>query len=276
MSGLTPGRAAPRFVPLAESGLTRWGRPRNFDFLRRMAWLPIADTELLHLSHYVPIGVEVGEKGPQVVALVHPFWCPKGPIDAQGRWVAGYVPMALRSFPFRSGPADGAVEVAPDLAASGEAEFALRDQDGAHTAEFALVLDLLMRVGRGAARLAEAAKALLLADLLVPLQPIHDDLGQDVHVVNHDGLLALGPGKAAALTLMSHQAFDLATASLFSQRWLDTQKIDGVVTPQRVESAGLEPALTTIDDAVERLMVMDESELFSFEAFQAAEARQNG
>lgn len=241
-----------------------------------MAWLPIADTELLHLSHYVPIGVALAEKGPQVVALTHPFWCPKGPFDAQGRWVAGYVPMALRSFPFRFGPADGAVEVAPDLAVSGEGEFALTGEDGAHAPEFALALDLLARVSRGAARLAEAAKTLLLADLLVPLQPVHDGLGQDVHVVNHDSLLALGPDKAAALTVMSNQAFDLATASLFSQRWLDMKKIDKVVTPQPLQSGMLEPALATIDDAVERLMVMDESELFSFEAFLAAEARQDG
>jgi len=265
-----------RFVGLSDSGVSRWGPPKSFGFLRQVPWLPIADTELLHLSHFCPIGVVLGETGPSVVALTHAFWHPKGSVDAKGGWAAPYMPMALRSLPFRLGAVAGAVEIAPELLAPSEAAFALYDEGGAPGPEFAQALDLLARVRRGALRLTEAAKALLLAEVLVPLQPLREGGHADVWVVSREAMLALPPRKAAALTVISNLGFELAGAALFSQRWLDPTRIEAGTARDRSDEVTLMPIVATIEDTVERLMVMDESELFSFEAFEAAETSTDG
>ncbi|MGX5734044.1 SapC family protein [Bosea thiooxidans] len=276
MTGETTHRDGLRFVGLPDSGLSRWGPPKSFGFLRQVPWLPIADTELLHLSHFCPIGIVLGETGPSVVALMHGFWHPKGSVDAKGGWSAPYIPMALRSLPFRLSAAAGAVEIAPELIAPGEAVFALHDEDGAPGPEFAQALELLARVRRGASRLAEAAKVLLLAEVLVPLQPLREGGHADVWVVSREAVLALPPRKAAALTVLSNLGFELAGAALFSQRWLDRTRIEAGAARDLSDEVSLLPIVATIEDTVERLMVMDESELFSFEAFVAAETSTDG
>ena len=265
-----------RFVSLPDSGVSRWGPPKSFGFLRQVPWLPIADTELLHLSHFCPIGIVLGETGPSVVALTHTFWHPKSSLDAKGGWAAPYMPMALRGLPFRLGTTAGTVEIAPELIASDEAAFALYDEGGAPGPELAQALELLARVRRGASRLTEAAKALLLADVLVPLQPLHEGGHDDVWVVSREAVLNLPPRKAAALTVLSNLGFELAGAALFSQRWLDRTRIESGTARDRSDDVSLMPIAPHIEDTVERLMVMDESELFSFEAFLAAETSTDG
>jgi len=265
-----------RFVGLPDSGLSRWGPPKSFSFLRQLPWLPIADTELLHLSHFCPIGIVLAETGPSVVALTHAFWHPRGSLDARGGWSAPYMPMALRSLPFRLSAAAGAVEIAPELIAPGEAVFALYDEDGAPGPEFAQALDLLARVRRGALRLAEAAKALLLAEVLVRLEPLGEGGHDEVWTVSREAVLALPPRKAAALTVVSNLGFELAGAALFSQRWLDRSRIEAGTARDRSDEVILMPIVPAIEDTVERLMVVDESELFSFEAFVAAETSADG
>jgi hypothetical protein len=265
-----------RFVGLPDSGVDRWGPPKSFGFLRQVPWLPIADSELLHLSHFCPIGIALGETGPSVVALMHAFWHPKSSLDARGGWAAPYMPMALRGLPFRLGVAANDVEIAPELIAPGEAAFALYDEGGAPGPEFAQALDLLVRLRRGALRLAEAAKALLLADVLVPLQPLREGGHDDVWVVSREAVLNLPPRKAAALTVISNLGFELAGAILFSQRWLDRTRIESGTARDRSDDVTLIPIVPGIEDTVERLMVMDESELFSFEAFLAAESGTDG
>ncbi|MNL57085.1 hypothetical protein D3C87_1806200 [compost metagenome] len=89
-------------------------------------------------------------------------------------------------------------------------------------------------------------------------------------------MLALSPRKAAALTVIANLGFELAGAALFSQRWLDRARIEAGTARDRSDDMTLIPIVPGIEDTVERLMVMDESELFSFEAFLAAETSKDG
>lgn len=263
------------FVPVEAAGVTGWGRPQRLDQIDRLGFLPVADTELLNLAHHCPIAIQLNSGSPSVVCLLGEAFLRESRVNGEGRWLAPYMPLALRSLPFRSRLVKGqrVVEIAPDLAAPAEpAALPLLEADGTPGKDYAAVLAMLGVIERGAARLADAARLLLAADLLIPLGREAEGSAEGLMVMSGERLEALPPLRAAALAADRCLAFDLAAASLFSRRWL----AEGLVHDRPVEVAAAAPAppLVMLDqglrDAIDQPLMLDASPLFSFDDFLVA------
>lgn len=267
MSGVPSGQL--EFVPLTQSGLRRWSRPARFDILDQLAVIPLGDTEILHLAHYAPIAVRLGEQGPEVVLVVHSRLTTSQLVDQDGKWRPPYAPMAIRSLPFRAAAQQSEPEVAPRLCNPLAEPFMLMTPEGKPAKEFAMVLEFLKRLDRSRLRLATAAKALLAADVLVPLLTLDDDPTLDLMVVQAERLMQLTGPRGAALTFDSNLPYELAAASIFSRRWLEKDAIPEMPEGQAPAAGTSELALRnqTMTEGVEELVPMDDSPLFSIDEF---------
>ncbi len=267
------------FLPVDESGLVTWSRPRRFDWASRIDVFPVADSEVLNLSHHCAIAVRNAAGGPTAVCVLGAGLLRSSPINREGRWTPPYAPLALRSMPFRVRMERGnrRIEVAPAIAnLEGNTEsLRLIDHGGGPTAEYAAILSMLDRLGRGSARLSHAAKLLMAADVLVPIGPLDKDERPILAVVSGERLARLPAHRAAALTADGCAAFDLAAACLFSQRWL----AKGIIKDQWpvLETAPIPPRNEMFDNglasAMEQPFQMDDGALFSFEDFVRATER---
>jgi hypothetical protein len=265
-----------QFLPLEEAALTSWLRPAQFDFLDSLILVPLGDTEILHLSHYMPIAVALMPEGPRVVGLVHSALLTGALVTPEWRWRAPYVPMALRCLPFRRSFENDQepVEIAPSLAmdASGEKGFGFWDGPAKPLPEFDAILLMLDRLGRGVRRLSNTARMLLAAEVLTPLSVTPSEQISALLVASRERLLSLPPMRAAALTADSCSGFELATASIFSQRWLVKGIIrDEPTAPASSYQAAMEPLHEVgLQSGIDQPIEMDDSALFSFEAFLGA------
>lgn len=262
------------FEPVSAAGLSEWRRPLRFSWLDELGALPIADTELLNLSHHCPIVIHVRDGTPTVLCLLRRDLVQAPRLAQDGRWLLAYQPIALRTLPFRVRNAAGErlIEVSRDLADSPEGAdpMPLFDRAGNETRDYALLLSLLDGLHSGVGRLADAARMLMAADVLVPLEGDFD--GYELLTVQSELLLQAPLSRAAALTTDGFLGFDLAAATLFSQRWLASGLIGRRRAPARFETvpvhrdSGLDHGLR---DAMETPLILDDSALFSFEAFAA-------
>jgi hypothetical protein len=122
-------------------------------------------------------------------------------------------------------------------------------------------------IERGAARLADAARLLLAADLLIPIGHDEDERSSGLTVVSGERLGRLSTQRAAALAADRCLAFDLAAASLFSRRWL----ADGLVQDSPAEAVAPAPMQNAVlldqglRDAIDQPLLLDSSLLFSFD-----------
>lgn len=264
-----PAPGGVTFLPVEAAGLSAWGWPDGFSCVDRLGQLPVADTELLNLSHFCPIAIDLASATPHVVCLLGQGLLRQPCVNAEGRWLAPYRPLALRSLPFRSRLVLGqrVVEIAPELAMPPEgAALALLKPDGSPAPDYAAVLGLLGLLERGTARLADAARLLLAADLLIPIGREEEPRGT-LMVVSGERLGRLSPQRAAALAADRCLALDLAAASLFSRRWL----AEGLVQDRPTTSMAPAPVpdLVMFDhglrDAIDQPLMLDASPLFSFD-----------
>jgi hypothetical protein len=268
---VSPQSPAIRFEPVRDSTIERWSTPRRFDFLHRLPVAPIADTELLHLSHYCPTVITLEDDGPRVSALLDPTLLQSAPVDKNGRWRPPYAPIALRNLPFWPGAKPADIHFAPELVIeTAGAGFALLDASGDPSEQFGTVITWIERLQLGMRRLREAAKLVLAADLLMPLVVTGPGLPQpvatDYFTVSLEKLYALAPIRIAAFTSDRCLALDLVTACVFSRRLLarrvTIQKIDAEVPPIP-HSNDRELGLRALDIGLR----LDGSPLFSFEDF---------
>jgi hypothetical protein len=265
-----------RFVPVDASGIRMWTRVRRLDWIDDIPMLPIADSELLNLPHYCPVAIVMERDGPQVVCVVGGPLLRRRKINDDGQWAGPYAPLALRSLPFRmvTRQRQRIVEIAPMLS-DGGAPLAIYTDAGGPAPEFAKILAMLDRVARGSARLANAAKLLLAADLLVPLAHEGTTQKTSLLVVSPNRLTGLSAERAAVLTADGCTALNLAAASLLSQRhWAPDLNADEAVSLTPVanlhRSAGVEPRLA---DTLDHPFRMDDSALFSFDDYLEREQR---
>lgn len=265
-----------KFRSVSEAGVVRWSRPRRLDFFDRLPTAPVADSELLHVSHYCPVVVLAGPDGPRVALLLDPALSRSDPIGKDGRWRLPYCPMALRCLPFWPGSNPSDVEIALDIALQHpEAGMPLHDEAGVPSDAFAAVVSLIERLSAGMERLSAAATLLVAGDLLVPLTIEGADGAAPVET----GYLTVDPDRLAAMTALRAASFsadhclpiELATACLFSQRLLRPRvkllKAPGG-KPQRAPDAAAMDGL-----ALEAPTSVDTSPLFSFELFARLEAQ---
>jgi hypothetical protein len=255
--------------------MKRWSRPRRLDFLDRLPTAPVADTEVLHLAHYAPLVVVATEQGPRVALLLDPSLTRGDPLDKQGRWRLPYCPMALRCLPFWPGRGARDIDVALELVApTSEGGLLLHQETGEPSAAFAAVVTLVERLQHGMARLGEAAKILLAADLLVPLmveEPGAAARETRLLTVSGPALRSLSPTQSAGLTADRCLPLELATAMVFSQGHLAAR-----VKPGRRPAEAAAVAVGSLNvslDMAEPPMGVDVSPLFSFELLHRLEAK---
>jgi hypothetical protein len=266
-SGLT-------FEPVASAGLKAWRRPQRFAWLDQVGAVPIADTELLNLAHHCPIAIHVGGGAPTVVCLLRAELLRAARVGKDGRWLLAYQPLALRTLPFRARNVAGErlVEVSRELAESPEGgdPVSMFTKAGQPSRDYATVLSLLDVMARGRERLADAARLLIAADLLVPLEG--PAAGNGLMIVSSELLFELSGARAGALAADGCMPFDLAAACLFSQRWL-AEGLIGQRRPVDIETVPVarESLLDHgLQGALDHPLALDDSALFSFEAFVAA------
>lgn len=260
------------FIPIQQPETLRWGSLGHFKELMPLAAVPISDTELLHLGHYAPIGVLIAEGGvtqPVVVLLTHPELAERGPFNAAAKWMPPYMPLALRALPFTPG-VEGECLYSPTLVVTHEAPaWQVESPAGKPTQEFRAALDLVQKLHRGARRLSDAARLLLAADVLVPLEPIESRPGDRFLVVSLERLAALSPSQSAGLTAMGMLPLELAAASLFSRRYLTRGLAPEAAAAERRDRANRIGATTAIDplpiDPMGSSFVLDTSPLFNID-----------
>jgi SapC len=266
------------FIPAGAVETGAWSRPNRFDFFDALLATPIADSELLHLSHYGPIAIRMDDTGPEVVMLLHSGFSTASLLSRQARWVPPYAPMALRSLPFRGTGFDGDLEFAPSLCEPAAEQHSFMDESGEPSPAFAYVVKMLQSLTRGRARLSQAAKALLAADLLAPLNPLDSHPHVSLFVPQAERLARLSGVQAAALTTDSNLPLELAAASLFSQRWLRKGCVQE--TPLSQDAPAVNPRHTaappSFHEDLDQPLLMDDSTLFSIEAYLGALGNSNG
>ncbi|WP_170181976.1 SapC family protein [Phreatobacter stygius] len=263
-----------RFVPLKHAGLSSWHRLVSFPWLDRLGVLPVADTEFLALSHFCPIAIEMHESGPRAVAILHAQLVAHRLLTEDGRWRPPYAPLALRSLPFRNGAAmtADAVEICPALAEQGadpKLRQAIFGHKGGPTQSYAAILSMIDRLARSGARLRNAAKVLMAADLLVPLANLPPGPFGQLHTISLDGMLALSSHRLMALTSDACCPLELATAVTFSRRWLNRDTLKSADNLFAATVGGVRQKLYEhgVVDPLDQPVGLDDSPLFSFDDY---------
>lgn len=266
-----------QFLKIADSAVERWSKPARFDFLHRLPAAPIADTELLHLSHYCPVVVRLTDHGPRVRILLDPGMLAAEPVDKHGRWRPGYSPIALRTLPFWPGDEPTEIHVAPELFAGvAEEGFPLRDRSGKPSEQFKIMIASIDRLRQGMRRLDEAAKLLFAVDLLAPL--VVERAGEvavetGYYSVSIERFRRLAPQQVAVLSVEACLPLDLAVACIFSRRLVARHvvlRVEKNIDGELVETNSgqwSEPV-----DPFEMNLKLDSSQLFSFDQLRRADA----
>lgn len=257
------------FIPLTEFERAGWRRPSSFFWLDRIGVLPIADTEFMALAHFCPLAIELHERGPRPVAIVQPHMVSHRLLADDGRWRPPYVPMALRSMPFRPGPGD-TIEVAPELAdnpGDSDQAFDMAGKKGGRSQAFATIAALVQRIQLSAPRLENAAKILMALDLVEHVAGLPRELAGPLYTVRLDAMVALSASRILGLTADSCCPLELATALTFSRRWLAAGAADPSGRP-------FEPARDSvrrqmfdphIAEPLDEPLGLDDSPLFSMD-----------
>jgi hypothetical protein len=260
------------FVPVTQAGLRQWSRPQSLTFLDALAVAPLGDTEILHLAHYAPVAILLSDYGPEVALILHSELCTSQLVGSDGRWRPPYAPMAIRCLPFRNSLLESEPEFAPSLCDPSGEQHRFTEADGTPTKAFGYVMEMLQRLARGRIRLGNAARALIAADVLVPLHPIESRPDHSLLVVNAERLAELSGVRAGALTSDANLPYELAAASIFSQRWLAKDAIQDIPTVKEA----IRPPSTLVErdreltDRFDDPLLMDDSSLFSIEDFLKA------
>jgi|SRR5690554_466065 len=93
---------ATHYVPLTAErhGGLMWQRFTSYRFAQRWSQSPLAEQEIAQAAACLPIAFQQCEVGWQAVALLGLTDTRNLLTDQQGRWLASYVPAALRTHPF--------------------------------------------------------------------------------------------------------------------------------------------------------------------------------
>jgi hypothetical protein len=260
------------FVTMDRPGVIAWSALPNFTSILPLTILPFADSELLNLAHYAPIGIHIPDRPgaqPLVCLLLHPDMAKPSPFDAQGKWLPPYTPIALRALPFTPGE-KGECLFSPALAiAGGRPTWRAQSAPDTPTSEFKQVLELLRRLSQGARRLSDAGRMLILADVMVSLEPLPGFPDDRFFVASKERLATMDPARAAGLTAMGMLPMELAAACLFSSRYL-TRKV--AQDDRTYASAGMLKSFATqhrpdpvLPDALGQVFELDTSGLFSLD-----------
>ncbi|WP_019997744.1 SapC family protein [Aureimonas ureilytica] len=201
-----------------------WRRFGDYRFAASASFAPLADAELAKAVLHLPLGFVEQAGRWQFVALLGLLPGRNLFVAPDGRWLAGYVPAHLRSYPFRIGRAEGSedavfcVDESSGLLVQNGGE-ALFDGEGQLTQAAAGVWNFMLEVAKGEARLSAACGRLAEAGLIEPW-PLALREGEATKQV--DGLFRINEGKLNELgdeaftALRRTGALPVAYAQLFS------------------------------------------------------------
>jgi hypothetical protein len=206
---------------------------RDFRHAAGRSTVPVIASELYNVAHEVPVlfGKAERRRGGsegrwQVVGVLADRGLRRPLIGAEGEWLGGYSPFALRIHPFRRTPDDGGWEVAPEkvTAAPGRGR-PFFGADGAPSQDYAKVRTMLADADHGRAHLSGLAEVLEDAGLLVPLAMAFalDEVTETLApLFCIDALRLAGTDRAslAGLATGVPSALDLAFCSVYSMRLL--------------------------------------------------------
>jgi len=264
-----------QFKPIADVLPPVWHKPASLAFAQQVSQIPISDSELLLTSSCLPIAIDCISDRPRVVAIIDQRFQRNPVIGPNGQWQKGYLPIALRSLPFRlpSGSA-GNIEMAVNLPHKDEQGRPLFADQGQPSPEVAAIAAMLRRLEEGKQLLQQAAAQLLIAGVLTPIRLGRTPSGETGRsfTVSRDQFNTLSGTRAALLAKDSFLAIDLAVACIFSQRHLATLVSVTAAAATTADAPGLpSPTIEDFINPVRLTAYVDDESLFSFEQYSNTE-----
>ncbi|MDE1567643.1 SapC family protein [Aquabacter sp. P-9] len=272
------------FRPLRKDERTSWSKPSHFSFLDQMERVPLADSELLQTSHYLPILIERRGAVLDVVAGVGSFLQRQPLVDPEQRWLRFYMPLYLKCLPFTldlpvlSPQEQLRIAVSDRLLREAEGDLnVMFEPSGAPSRALADTVKMLKHLQNGICKLREAAELLYLADLLMPID-VSFKQGGDVLVVDAEKLSAFSAGRCVPLVRGGLLPSQLMFAMLFSRRMLAGTLGVSVHRPaqqvhkqQDVAAPAAPDPFSALFSGLENLdFAMDESDLVPIEPLSEA------
>jgi hypothetical protein len=252
----------PKFAAVSHErhAAQRWPRPRNFLHRAKDATVPIVTAELAKIVPSGPIAfIQTGQRF-QLVALLSITPGKNMFIGPDGRWLVGYIPADIRSYPFRMLMPEGGTEpilcIDEDCklltgdSKEGESFF---DADGSIAPALQQVLNFLGEIERSRVATQLAVGSLQQASLIVPW-PIKIQTAKGEQAL--DGLFRVDEAAMNALSadifekLRAVGALVIAYAQLFSMNQLSVfrtlAELQTKLSPKR--TAPLPDTLDTLFD----------------------------
>ncbi len=206
-----------------------WRRFTNHGFAAGTTFAPLADAELGRAALHLPLAFLQQNGRWQLVALLGLMPGQNLFVGQDGRWLGGYVPAFLRSYPFRIGRAENSQDAVFCIdegsglitESGGETFF---NEDGQLSQAASNVWSFMLEVAKGEARLSAGCDRLAEAGVIEPW-PLSVREGDSTRQV--EGLHRVGEGR---LNGLSDEAFlavrhagtlSVAYAQLFSTGHLD-------------------------------------------------------
>ncbi|GGD99080.1 hypothetical protein GCM10011390_17330 [Aureimonas endophytica] len=213
-------------VPLASLADRRLEPLARFDFAPRLGWIALNDTEFHLSAQHLPLALRLVGGLPRLGAVLDPSLLAKPQVGGEGRWLAPYLPIALRTFPFVLAGRPSERPIDEILVLPGTRRIGTRGQPicldpatGTLAPEMQAIRNTLHMLRKGGERLTRALDLLGIAGILAPLGRPGGEATPFL-TIDPERFAALDPGAVAALAHESFLPLDLATAILFSRRAL--------------------------------------------------------
>jgi hypothetical protein len=278
MSSAQPA-TAPQLVPLRRSAHLALNVPANQAWIEQLVWQPIAYSELHLCSHYYPIAIRLVRSEPLLGVLLGREFQVRPLVDERGIWQSGYLPMAVRSFPFQStgrseDPLDDLVVPAQTPWLGPEGSIRIREPNGRLSPHLINLHMLCRRLAESRQSMAAVLDLLMVADLLSPVLSGAGGSRQETPFLTVDRNRMASVSRSALAAMARHRfaAIDIMVASVFSQAQLRAT-CRPAPSPERAPQASTEtrrshglPPLP-LDD-----IVVDDGELLSYADLEAAMA----
>ena len=227
MSDVAAASALPasRLVPLRGAARARHAMPAHGRWVTALGWQPIAYSEMHLCAHYYPLAIRFSRGLPLLGVILDEAYLTRSLVDASGTWQGGYMPMAVRTFPFQAtgnsvDPFDDLVVPADTDFLSAEAGTPLCRDDGAPSSHLQTLHRLARQLLDSRRSLAAALDHLLIARLLVPLRPPPNGTAQpatpQLHTVDRARFAEIEPAAFAAMARHRFASVDIAVACQFS------------------------------------------------------------
>jgi hypothetical protein len=166
----------PNFTAVSydQHGQRRWKYPQNLSFASAQTTVPIIGSELAAVVPSTPLAFNRTGDRFSLIALLSLVPGQNLFIGPAGNWLAGYVPVTIRSYPFRLIKPEGAkdpilcIDETQGIVPEGQEGNKFFEDDGTISAELQKALDLQVMMEQSRVRTDAAVASLASADIIVP------------------------------------------------------------------------------------------------------------